>query len=141
MPGLVDYEKKEKGKRGFEMPMKEYGKGKSPFLAGEADTGLTNLAHAAAMANKPGDWSASLDKAADAVGSISEAKGKMFETAIEGATKIANKAILAKKKKKLKEKGMDEEAAKLTTGGDKYGSIVEETPKKKKDDDDKNVST
>ena len=33
MPGLGDYEKKEKGKRGFEMPMKEYGKGKSPIAS------------------------------------------------------------------------------------------------------------
>ena len=31
MPGLGDYEKKEEGERGFEMPMKEYGKGKNPI--------------------------------------------------------------------------------------------------------------
>tara|TARA_R110002074_G_scaffold374788_1_gene551191 strand:+ start:276 stop:701 length:426 start_codon:yes stop_codon:yes gene_type:complete len=134
MAGIGDYAKKQKGKRGFKMEMKEYGKGKSPFLAGGADATLVNAAQNAAMANKPGDWSASLNKQYEGINEATKAKGKMGEQIITGAIDLADSYVSANTDKKIKEGSAEGATDEQIAKGEKAQATKDRKnpPKKKK---------
>ena len=53
------------------------------------------------MANKPGDWSASLNKQYEGINAATAAKGKMGEQIIEGAIEVGGAMIDKKRDKKI----------------------------------------